>query len=143
MSRAIVVAAAVLLSVTGLVAGPIGQDAAQKRTTKDGVFTKAQADTGKASFEKTCASCHSFQPSSKSDVYPDLAGEAFLTKWNGRSARELITLIFTTMPNDGSAFLTEAQAADLAAYVLQQNGFPVGQQPLKADASADGITIVK
>lgn len=145
-------AAGLWIWVTGLVASPAvgqaadqaaGQNAPAKRSARDGVFTKAQADIGKASFEKTCAQCHAFQPASKSDIYPDLAGDAFLTKWNGRAARDLITLIFTTMPNDGSAFLTEEQSADLAAYILLQNGFPAGELPLKGDASADGITIVK
>lgn len=144
MTRTLVVAAGLLISVTALVASQdAGQAVTAQRSAKDGVFTKAQAEIGKASFDKTCAQCHAFQPSSKSDLYPDLAGDAFLTTWNGRAVRDLITLIFTTMPNDASAFLTEEQSADLTAYILMQNGFPAGEQTLKADASSDGIIIVK
>jgi mono/diheme cytochrome c family protein len=138
--RLVVIAAVVLAGATGVAAG---QNTPPKRSARDGVYTKAQADAGKAMFEKTCATCHAFKPWEKSSQNPDLAGDAFLTRWNGRSARELITLIVTTMPNDGSAFLDEKQSVELAAYILQQNGFPPGEQPLPADASADAIAIVK
>ena len=141
-SRAIAVVVGLLLCTAGAVAW---QDAAsaQKRTTKDGVYSKEQADTGSAAFGELCSKCHAFKPWEKSGLNPDLAGAVFLDKWNNRSVLDMMTVIFTSMPNDGSAFLTEQQSADLAAYILQQNGFPVGQQPLKADASAGQITIVK
>jgi mono/diheme cytochrome c family protein len=114
-----------------------------KRTTKDGVYTKTQADTGKVAFDKFCANCHGFAPSPKSTLSPDLAGDAFLTKWSGKTVRDLATLILTTMPNDGSAVLTEEQTADVVAYVLQQNKYPVGGQPLKYDPAMASIAIVK
>ena len=114
-----------------------------KRTTKDGVYTKTQAEAGKTNFDKFCMNCHGFAPSPKSNTAPDLAGDAFLTKWSGKTVRDLATLILTTMPNDGSAVLTEEQTAQVVAYVLQQNKFPVGGQPLKYDPTMASITIVK
>ncbi len=49
----------------------------------------------------------------------------------------MITTIALTMPNDGSATVTDEEAADLVAYILQQNGFKPGKQPLtKATATA-------
>jgi len=39
--------------------------------------------------------------------------------------------------------LTEAQAADLVAHILEANGFPDGPAPLKYDAAAKSIVIVK
>ena len=135
--------AAVLFLSIGLVAatGP-GQDP-PARTTKDGVYTRAQADAGKATFDQVCAKCHAFKPWEKSELNPDLAGEAFLDRWDGKSVKELTSLIFATMPNDGSAFLDEKQSLELTAYILQQNGFPPGEQALAADALAARTTIVK
>ena len=135
-----------LLTAAGLLLFTAVTFAAQdspKRTTKDGVYTKTQADAGKTAFDKFCLSCHGFAPSPKSNLSPDLGGDAFLTKWSGKSVRDLATLIMTTMPNDGSAVLTEPQTADVVAYILQQNKFPVGGQPLKYDPTMAAITIVK
>ncbi len=66
-----------------------------------------------------------------------LGEEPFLRKWEGRSLDELLTLIVTTMPNDGSAVVTDEEALNLLAYVLQRNGYKAGASPLnKAGASA-------
>src|SRR6187551_3029518 len=92
-----------LLTAAGLLLFTAVAFAAQdppKRTTKDGVYTKTQADTGKVTFDKVCANCHGFAPSPKSNMAPDLGGDAFLTKWSGKTVRDLATLILTTMPND-------------------------------------------
>jgi mono/diheme cytochrome c family protein len=113
------------------------------RTTKDGVYTKEQATAGQATFDKFCASCHLFKPGDKPSPNPDLAGEAFLTTWTGRTVKELQTIILTTMPNDGSMVLTPAQTVDVVAYLLQQNGFAPGTRPLPDGDAAAAITIAK
>lgn len=120
----------------------VAQDPPQ-RTAKDGVYTAAQATAGKTLFDSTCANCHAFKPWEKSELNPDLAGTAFLDRWNGKSVKELASLIFQTMPNDGSAFLDEKQSIELTAYILQQNSFPAGEQALASDDLAARTTIVK
>ena len=109
-----------------------------KPTTNDGVYTKAQADKAKAQFDKICADCHPFTVAGKKKVKDrPLGEEPFFEEWEGRPLSELITSIHLTMPNDGSATLTETEAADLTAYILQQNGYPAGKAPLtKASAGA-------
>jgi len=144
MSGRLIVVAAGILSCGAILLARQGHDAAaQGRTTKDGVYASAQADRGQATFEKLCSKCHGFAPWEKSDLNPDLAGAAFLEKWNGRPVLDVMTIIYTSMPNDGSAFLTEEQTADLTAYILKRNGFPAGEQPLAAGEAARQITIVK
>ncbi|MEZ5318942.1 MAG: cytochrome c [Vicinamibacterales bacterium] len=113
------------------------------RTTKDGVFTKEQAAAGQKVFEQYCTACHAFKPADDPGEGPDLAGEEFLGKWTGRSVRELQTTIFTTMPNDGSAVLTEEQTVQAVSWILQQNGFPPGTTALPYGAGASAITIQK
>lgn len=110
---------------------------AQKSTTNDGVYTKAQADAAKKQFDTLCASCHTFSPADRkkpSDVL--LGGETFFASWNGRPLSDMVSLIALTMPNDGSATLTDAEAADLVAYILQRNGYAAGSRPLTKEASA-------
>lgn len=115
----------------------------QEQTVKTGIYSKEQAERGKAVYDKICAACHTFKPSEKSKDNPDLGGDAFLNKWDKKTVHELATLIYTTMPNDGSAVLTEEQTADVVTYVLQQNNYPAGSAPFKWDASARKILIVK
>ena len=117
---------------------PVAVASAQKATTNDGVYTKKQADDAKAQFDKICADCHPFTVADKKKPKDrPLGEEPFFEEWEGRPLSELITNIHLTMPNDGSATLTEAEAADLTAYILQQNGYPAGKKPLtKATANA-------
>lgn len=109
-----------------------------QKTTNDGIYSKAQADAAKPRFNQLCGQCHAFTMAArKQEKDLPLGDEPFLKKWEGRSLDELLTLIVTTMPNDGSAVITDAEALDLLAYVLQQNGFAPGQSPLdKAGAAA-------
>lgn len=112
--------------------------AAQKPTTNDGVYTKKQADDAKAQFDKLCADCHPFTVAGKKKVKDVPLGEdPFYDNWTGRPLVEMITTIALTMPNDGSAVVTEEEAANFVAYILQQNGFKPGASPLtKASAAA-------
>ena len=115
----------------------------QEQTVKAGIYSKEQAERGKAVYDKICVACHTFKPSEKSKDNPDLGGDAFLNKWDQKTVHELATVIYTTMPNDGSAVITEEQTADVIAFILQQNNFPAGSAAFKWDASARKITIVK
>ncbi len=73
---------------------------------------------------------------------PPLIGDKFLDKWSDKTVGELLTLIATTMPDDGSVVLTDADAAALVAYILKANGFPDGPKDLDAEKSKD-VVIVK
>lgn len=112
--------------------------AVSQKSTNDGIFSKAQADAAKPKFEKLCSECHAFTVAAKKQEKDlPLGDEPFLKKWEGRSLDELLTLIVTTMPNDGSAVISDEEGLNLLAYVLQQNGFAAGKAPLnKAGAAA-------
>lgn len=119
------------------VATPPGRAIVQK-TTNDGVYSKAQADGAKKQFDKICAECHAFTVAAKKKPKDlPLGDDPFFENWSDRPLSELVTLIALTMPNDGSATVTDAEALNLVAYILQQNGFPTGPKPLtKASAAA-------
>jgi len=115
------------------------------RTTRDKVYSKEQAARGAAQFAKVCAACHDPSKAIADKMPgPPLVGEKskFLENWKDRTLGEMFTTILTTMPNDGSAVLTESQAVDLIAHILQANGFPDGAD-LKYDAAGKAIVIVK
>jgi mono/diheme cytochrome c family protein len=122
------------LGLSGAAADPGGQ---QKKTTNDGVYTRAQADGAKALYEKICLDCHPFTVAAKKNPKDlPLGEEPFFEEWEGRTVRELITIIALTMPNDGSAVVTDQEATDLVAYILQRNGYPSGSAPLTKDTAA-------
>lgn len=113
-------------------------------SVKDGVYTKAQADRGKAVFEKTCASCHSLVPKGKvtgDSPGPDLAGDDFLMHAGGKPAWSIAKTIRDTMPNDFSMEMTEPVALDITAFLLQVNKFPDGKSELTADSAKTAIVI--
>lgn len=113
---------------------------AEQKTTNDGIYTKAQADAAKPQFDKICAECHAFTVATKKQEKDlPLGDEPFLKKWEGRTLDELLTLIVTTMPNDGSAVVSDDEALNLLAYVLQRNGFAPGKAPLNKEGAAATI----
>jgi len=111
--------------------------AAVQQTTNDGIYSKAQADAAKPQFDKLCAECYAFTVATKKQEKDlPLGDEPFLKKWEGRSLDELLTLIVTTMPNDGSAVVNDEETLNLLAYILQRNGYPTGAAPLTKDTAA-------
>jgi len=116
--------------------GASAEPAAAQKTTNDGVYTKAQADGARDLYAKVCLSCHPFTVAAKKKPKDlPLGEEPFFEEWEGRPLQELISVIALTMPNDGSAVITQQQATDLTAYILQQNGYPAGTQPLSKDTA--------
>ena len=115
-----------------------------QKTTQDKVYTKDQAARGAKQYATVCSICHDpakLPPGKKGG--PPLIGETFLTKWDGRTVGELLTNIETTMPNDGSAVLSDDETADLVAYILQANGFPNGPAALTYGGASKDIVIKK
>ena len=125
-------------ALTGAVVGPLNAPSTvvqTKKTTNDGVYTKAQADGAKDQFDKICADCHPFTVAAKKKPKDKPLGEdPFFENWTGRPLSELVTLIHLQMPDDGSADVSEEEAIDLVAYILQQNGFTPGAAALSKDA---------
>src|SRR5205823_9307862 len=71
--------------------------AASTRSVWDGVYTLNQAKRG-ALKSGLCTSCHG--DSFEGDRGPDLAGDGFKMRWEGRTIGDLFDLIRKTMPDD-------------------------------------------
>lgn len=136
--------AACTMIIGGRVAASAVQTSAAK-TTKDKIFSSAQATRGEDIYTKLCESCHEpgkLKPGQKAG--PMLTtGDTFYDKWDGKTLDELLDEIEMNMPNDGSAVLDDKQTADVTAYVLKANGAPSGSADLVKGAGSKGITIAK
>src|SRR5262245_65143313 len=100
------------------------------RSVWDGVYTETQAKSG-ALKSGLCTSCHG--DGFRGGAAPELAGDEFLSRWNGRTVGDLFDLIRLTMPDDDPGSLSRQQDADLVAYILAVNKYPVGATEIGTD----------
>jgi len=105
-------------------------------STRDGVYSEAQAGRGQASYKAACASCHGEALEGGGAAYPPLAGEDFFNNWAGANLNDLFDRIQTTMPGDRPGKLSRAENADILAYILKVNKMPAGAKDLPTDAEA-------
>lgn len=112
---------------------------AQEQSTWSGVYTDAQATRGESVYNASCAVCHG-DDLSGSEMGPGLAGNSFLTFWEGLSLGDLYQVMSVSMPQDNPGSLSPAEYVDVIAYMLQRSEMPAGDSDLGADA-LDGVTI--
>ncbi len=115
-----------------LTAGMAAAGAAQ--APGGGVYTAAQAEAGRAIYERECAACHQTSLQGSFEA-PQLAGEGFLRFWADLSPGDLFTRISDSMPPGQGGALTDEAYVEVVAYLLQANGAPPGGTPLAADAA--------
>lgn len=96
------------------------------------VYTAAQAEAGRASFQETCAGCHSNDLSGNGDA-PELAGRTFIGSWKNQTTQDLFKYV-QGMPPGGPHLPTE-DYLPIVAYILQQNGAAAGDQPFTANTT--------
>jgi len=104
-------------------------------TVLDGVYTEAQAREGRSEFSQNCSYCH---------VVREFSGDRWIGAWSGSSVEQFYDLIRNTMPFDGPGRLSPEQYARVVAYILEQNGFPPGEEELPTDEDRlEAIRIVE
>ena len=115
---------------------PAGATSAQSvaRTTRDGVYSAAQADRGHVVFERACARCHGSDLRGDEIMeVPALADEHFAVSWGGEPLFALFRKIGETMPASAPGSLSPRERADTVAYLLRANHFPAGLDDLGTD----------
>lgn len=100
----------------------------------DGQYTAAQAERGKATFDRSCSRCHNSNLSG-SDRGPTLVGEDFLAGWLDGSLEALFSFIRDSMPDGNASTVNDASKADVLAYILERNRFPTGTAELTTDTA--------
>ncbi len=103
--------------------------AAAQQPARPGIFTVEQASAGQATYQGVCSSCH--LPDLKGAFEaPPLAGANFMNTWRNRATSDLFTRIRATMPISNPGSLSDQDAANLVAFILQANGAAPGTQAL-------------
>jgi alcohol dehydrogenase (cytochrome c) len=105
------------------------------------VYTEAQAERGASVYRAECTTCHG--AALQGAAGPALAGENFLKTWarSDRTVDDLFYILRTTMPPGRSRSLTDAQHADVLAYILNRNGFPAGAHELGSDPTVLEVSL--
>ena len=110
------------------------------RTVWDGVYTDAQAERGRASYQESCVGCH--RDDLRGDnTAPSLVGESFMFLWGDMEVGELAARIQKLMPPDRPGSLPAQTYTDIVAYILQKNALPAGGSELLPDPAALNILI--
>ncbi|HWY63225.1 MAG TPA: cytochrome c [Rhizomicrobium sp.] len=107
---------------------PFPVQAQTKQSVWDGVYTDAQAERGRAQYAAHCAMCHGPALEGNGEA-PPLTGE-FIPDWAGMTLADLTDKIRITMPLNAPGTLSPAAAADILAYILKANNFPMGSKEL-------------
>src|SRR5579859_7277891 len=100
-----------------------------QQPARSGPFTAEQAAAGRELYASTCSACHLSTMQGTFEA-PPLSGTNFLNTWRNRAVSELITKIRTSMPLNNPGSLSDADAANLSAFILQANGATPGAQAL-------------
>jgi hypothetical protein len=132
-----------------------------QQPTPSGVFTSAQAEAGRLAYERTCGKCHtntllgrkgdpgelppvsSLPASYQKFIGPrgfvaPLTGKAFIDRWGGKTAGQLIARFQETVDDPYFQFegVNEETTVNITAYVLQVNGAKAGTEPLTRTTGA-------
>ena len=120
-----------LFTVT-LLAALTAQGPAAKVTTKERVYSAAQAARGEQTYMSSCVSCHP----------PATYKGAVFLNWQGRSMGDLLDFLQEKMPKNDPGSLSAKEYAQVMAFLLKLNGMPAGRAELPADVGAlNKITI--
>jgi mono/diheme cytochrome c family protein len=144
MQRALLIrVASIALATTVLASVLRAQDSDTVVSVWDGVYTAAQVERGKATFDVSCSRCHNSDLSG-SERGPTLVGEKFLATWMDGSLEPLFSFIRDMMPQGSANIVSDDSKADILAYILQRNSFPTGKTELTANgARLDTIQILR
>ncbi|WP_353216241.1 cytochrome c [Sandarakinorhabdus sp.] len=117
-----------ILSIAAALAGTaLAQDAG--KSVWQGVFTADQADRGSAVYAERCGACHGAALNGTGEA-PALVGGEFVSHWDTMTVGDLYDRVRTTMPQNDPQSLSREDYADVLAFLLKNNGFPAGAQPL-------------
>lgn len=95
------------------------------------LYTATQADLGQAKFKENCAVCHG--PHLEGRAGPALKGANFASEEAQFHVRDIFTILVHNMPATEPGSLPHDDYVDIMAFLLQQNGYPAGQQQLTYD----------
>lgn len=118
----------VVVVAAGVALAAQAQTEAPARSVWQGVFSPEQADRGKANYVQRCGACHGATLNGTGEA-PGLVGGEFVSHYDQLTVGDLFDRV-RTMPSNAPGTLSRDQYADVVAFLLRENGFPAGTQPL-------------
>ena len=106
-------------------------------------FTAEQVASGAEIYARRCADCHGSTLDNGEFGGAPLNGSYFKQHWGGGSVAGLVAYARAKMPPDRPGSLTDQNYADLAAFLLEANGYPKGDKPLPPDTSSQQAMSLK
>ena len=122
-----------------------GKVATPSSKRAEAFYTEAQATRGRLAFNRNCAYCHTVNPtlSTPEDLVrplPSTFGGHFIERVvNDRVVYPHVLALYSkllSMPAHNTRSITEQQRVDVAAYILQANGLPAGDEEIPVDTGA-------
>jgi mono/diheme cytochrome c family protein len=110
------------------------------QSAREGPFSAAQANHGATVFREKCGACHG-NDLEGGDEAPALKGNAFWSEWDQQTARSLYSRIISTMPPDSPGSLMEKDVIGIVAFVVSQNGVPLGTKAVESANELNGIKL--
>src|SRR5215467_1063671 len=104
-----------------------------QRTTKEPLFTEAQAQRGAELIRKIgCANCHGDTLEGGPEETPALVGNSFVTEWQNQTLNDLAVKV-SSMPPNSNRQGTPQENVDIMTLLLAINGYPMGDKELSPD----------
>ncbi|MFT3791107.1 MAG: c-type cytochrome [Rudaea sp.] len=97
------------------------------------MFTAAQVNAGREEYKAHCAICHGAGLEGR--VGPTLKGPNFASEKNGFTVAKIFSYVSYQMPGGSPGSLAHDQYVKLMAFILSENGYPAGDQPLTFDGA--------
>jgi cytochrome c1 len=107
-------------------------DASEPEAHVGGIFTEAQADRGRTTFDEVCSECHTTS---------EFRGRTFQSNWGRRTVYSLFRTVRSTMPDDNPGGLEEQVYLDVVSYILSMNGHGPGTSELSPDSPMREVRI--
>src|SRR4051812_17319033 len=98
-------------------------------------YTAGQSAQGKTAYDQNWASCHG-RTLDNGQFGPALRGATFNMNWAGGTVADLVQYISTRMPPAAPGSLNAVAYAQMATYILQQNGIAPGTREMPTAMAA-------
>ncbi len=96
------------------------------------IFTQAQSDRGRSTFDAVCSECHTTS---------EFRGRGFQANWGRRTVYSFYRTVRSTMPDDDPGGLDEQVYLDVVSYILRMNGHRPGPSELSPDSPMRDVRI--
>jgi mono/diheme cytochrome c family protein len=106
-------------------------------------FTADQVASGAEIYSRRCADCHGSTLDNGESGGAPLNGSYFRQHWGDGTVAALVAFAKAKMPPDRPGGLSDQNYADLAAFLLDANGYPKGDKALPLDAASQQTMSLK